>query len=147
MVFNVEKQEPERWPREENIKIILWLSMKDSKTPYTLSWARILSFIEYHLFLWLYFGSEMTDRRRELWPSFKKNFQIDWKANKGIMCLNVSLVLGLSEANKVQRLRLRPKPHRKSRECLVHYKNETIDWRNMQKYGKDFYGLSSTRSP
>ena len=43
------------------------------------------------------------------------------------MCLNVSSVLGLSEATKVQRLRLRPKPHRKLRECLVHYKNKTID--------------------
>ena len=116
--------------------------MKDLKTPYTLSWARILSFKSTILSLWLYCGSEMTDRTRKLWPSFKKNFQIDWKANKGIMCLNVSLVLGLSEATKVQRLRLRPKPHRKLRECLVHYKNKTIDWRNMQKYGKDFYGLS-----
>ena len=84
----------------------------------------------------------MTDRTRKSWPSFKKNFQIDWKANKGIMCLNVSLVLGLSEATKVQRLWLQPKPHCKLRECLVHYKNGTIDWRNMQKYGKDFYGLS-----
>ena len=56
-------------------------------------------------------------------------------------------ILGLSEANKVQRLRLRPKSHRKSRECLVHYKNEQLTERNMQKYGKDFYGLSSTRSP
>ena len=44
MLFNVEQPETERWPREENIKIILWLSIKDSKTPYTLSWARILSF-------------------------------------------------------------------------------------------------------
>ena len=44
VLFNVEQPEPERYPHEENIKIILWLSMKDLKTPFTLPWARILSF-------------------------------------------------------------------------------------------------------